>query len=72
MTAASAAPEVLPQRRANPRLRWFAIIATLLAIFVGANAHLVYVAMQSQPECVVHDGGDAASVTALRPAKPAC
>lgn len=48
------------------------MIATLLAIFAGANAHLVYVAMQSQPECVAHGGGDAASAAALRPAKPAC
>ena len=25
-----------------------------LLLFVGANAHLVYVAFQSQPECVAH------------------
>ncbi|WP_306454942.1 MULTISPECIES: hypothetical protein [unclassified Mesorhizobium] len=42
-----------------------------LLLFAGANAHLVYVAFQSQPDCVAHvkdtsDGGG------YRAAKPAC
>ena len=38
----------------RPRtLLWLAIGAGL-ALFVAANAHLVYVAMMSQPECVAH------------------
>lgn len=51
-------------------LPWVLIPAALL-LFSGANAHLVYVAFQSQPECVDHlkssdsDGG-------FRAAKSAC
>jgi hypothetical protein len=29
-------------------------VAVALAVLVGANAHLVYVALESQPECVAH------------------
>jgi len=32
---------------------WLAVAAGLLLI-VGANTHLVYVAVTSQPECVAH------------------
>ncbi|MBX3598554.1 MAG: hypothetical protein KF874_13370 [Rhizobiaceae bacterium] len=51
-------------------LPWVLVPAGLL-LFAGANAHLVYVAFQSQPECVEHlksadgDGG-------YRAAKSAC
>ena len=51
-------------------LPWVLVPAALL-LFAGANAHLVYVAFQSQPECVEHlksadgDGG-------YRAAKSAC
>ena len=51
-------------------LTWILVPAILL-IFAGANAHLVYVAFQSQPECVEHlksadgEGG-------YRAAKSAC
>ena len=59
--------------RARPRLPggwvpWVLVPAGLL-LFAGANAHLVYVAFQSQPECVAHlkDSGDG-----YRAAKSAC
>jgi len=44
--------------RARPRLpggwaAWILVPAGLL-LFAGANAHLVYVAFQSQPDCVAH------------------
>ncbi|MET3520622.1 MAG: hypothetical protein E5V58_05925 [Mesorhizobium sp.] len=58
------------RRRANTRLKWFAVVAVLLAVFIGANVHLVYVAVQSQPECVLDPALDSASL--LRPARPAC
>ncbi len=51
-------------------LPWVLVPAGLL-IFAGANAHLVYVAFQSQPECVEHlksDNGDGG----YRAAKSAC
>lgn len=49
-------------------LPWILVPAGVL-LFAGANVHLVYVAFQSQPECVAHvkDAG-----TGYRAAKPAC
>lgn len=49
---------------AQKRLAWLGV-ALVVLIFLGANAHLVVVAFQSQPDCVVVPGGPA-------PAKPAC
>jgi hypothetical protein len=50
-------------------LAWLLVPAGLL-LFAGANAHLVYVAFRSQPECVAHarDAGDGG----FRAAKSAC
>lgn len=42
-----------------------------LLIFAGANAHLIYVAFQSEPDCVVHLKS-AGEGTAYRAAKSAC
>lgn len=57
------------QTRRGRWLPWLLVPAGLL-LFAGANAHLVYVAFQSQPECVEHlksaDGGG------YRAAKSAC
>lgn len=42
----------------------FAIVAAAAVGFFGANAHLIYVAFQSQPDCIAHSkptSGDAAS-----------
>lgn len=59
---------------ATPRRRraliWIAV-ALGVALFVGANVHLVYVAMTSQPECVAH-AKTAASPGAYAAAKPSC
>jgi hypothetical protein len=30
------------------------LVGTGVLVFCGANAHLVYVAMSSQPDCVAH------------------
>lgn len=44
--------------RARSRLPggWLAwiIVPGVLLVFAAANAHLVYVAVQSQPDCVAH------------------
>ncbi|MER2535957.1 MAG: hypothetical protein ABTQ31_12425 [Rhizobiaceae bacterium] len=40
-------------RRPGGWLPWVLVPAGLL-LFAGANAHLVYVAFQSQPDCVDH------------------
>lgn len=61
------------------RLNWRLISALIVAggvlLFVGANAHLVYVAVASQPDCVPHEktrdekaGGTAATYRAARSA----
>jgi hypothetical protein len=72
MRPSAAIAQTLPEKRATARVKWLAIVAVLLTAFIGANAHLVYVAIRSQPECVVATGGDATSGADLRPAKPAC
>jgi hypothetical protein len=42
------------KHRRVPTLVWMLIPAAVAALFVGANAHMLYVAMKSQPECVTH------------------
>lgn len=57
-------------------LNWTLIsvaIATVgIAILLGANAHLVYVAFRSQPECVPHAKAPDGSGDGFRAAKSAC
>lgn len=40
------------------RIRWrlvsLALVITGVLIVIGANAHLVHIALQSQPDCVPH------------------
>jgi hypothetical protein len=59
--------------RARSRLpgRWLAwlLVPAGLLLFAAANAHLVYVAIRSQPDCVAHaketgDGGYIAAKSA--------
>ena len=40
--------------RINWRLFSLALVAAGLAVVIGANAHLVRVAFESQPDCVPH------------------
>jgi hypothetical protein len=58
------------ERRTWFRPLWFLAAAALVVI--AANAHLVYVAVSTQPECVAHlkDKGDAPGQ--FRAAKSAC
>jgi hypothetical protein len=49
---------------------WVLVPAGFL-LFAGANAHLVYVAFQSQPECVAHVK-DTSDKGGYRAAKSAC
>lgn len=48
-------------------LPWVLVPAGLL-VFAGANAHLVYVAFKSQPQCVAHlkEAGDGDGYRAAR------
>lgn len=59
-----------PKRRI-PTLVWLLIPAAAAVLFVGGNAHMLYVAIRSQPECVAHlkEAGSAGQFMA---AKPAC
>lgn len=47
-------------------------IAAAAALFVGANIHLVFVALASQPECVTHARAGEAGPGAFGAAKSAC
>lgn len=59
----------------KPGLNW-RLVALLIVgagalVFIGANAHLVHVALTSQPECVEHlktEGQDGV----YRAARPSC
>lgn len=54
-----------------PVLAWLLAAAVLLVV-LGANAHLVYVAVASQPGCVAHLKEAGSQAGAFRAAKPAC
>lgn len=59
--------------RERPRAGWlpWVLVPAGLLLFAGANAHLVYVAFKSQPDCVTHakDPGEGNGYLA---AKSAC
>lgn len=59
---------ILPRRK---RLLIWAAVAAGVTLFVGANVHLLYVAMTSQPECVAH-AKEAAGSGGYAAAKPSC
>lgn len=54
----------------GPRLFALGAVVLTLAIFIGANIHLVAVSFASRPDCVLQPNTE--GVAALRPAKPAC
>lgn len=60
--------------RARPMLVAGLIVGAGVLLLAIANAHLIYVAVTSQPECVPHlKGGETAAGTgSFRAAKPSC
>jgi hypothetical protein len=58
------------------RRKWRAISISLavlgFAVFVAANAHLVYVAFVSQPDCVAHERAGASGGGPFGAAKSSC
>jgi hypothetical protein len=63
--------------RANPfRSRWRIAALTLsalaVAVFVGANAHLIAVSFSSQPDCVPHLKAPKEGVAQYRAAVSSC
>lgn len=59
------------RRIGMPLLGWLLAAGTLLVV-AAANAHLVYVAVVSQPDCVAHLKEAGSQAGAYRAAKPAC
>jgi hypothetical protein len=63
MTRSPASPEGLSARQRRIAL---GLALLVLAVFAGANLHLILVSVASQPDCVAEGGA------ALRAAKPSC
>lgn len=63
-----------PPRSMRTRLIVGACVAAGLAAFVAANAHLVYVSVMSQPDCVAHakETGGGTAGTTYRAARSSC
>lgn len=57
-------------RNGSRRAVWLALLVAGIALVAFANAHLVYVAIGSQPDCVPHakTAGEAGTFRAARPA----
>ncbi|WLR91312.1 hypothetical protein [Shinella zoogloeoides] len=60
-----------PARTRRFHLLWL-LTAAAVAVFVGANAHLVYVAVSSEPGCVAHLKDKSGTPGGYRAAKSAC
>lgn len=50
------------------RLFAYALASLCVVLFVAANAHLIYVAVMSQPDCVPHQKSDGSLYQAARSA----
>ncbi len=70
MSAAAEAGAKRPARRGI--VLALALAALVVAVFIGANAHLVYVAVTSQPDCVPHAKEVGIDGAPLRAARSAC
>ncbi|RIK83457.1 MAG: hypothetical protein DCC69_14180 [Hyphomicrobiales bacterium] len=68
----SGAASARPARRLNWRLVATGIAAAVVLLLVAANAHLVYVAVVSQPDCVAHTKTPGQDGAGFRAARPAC
>ena len=57
------------RRRGGRKVVWLTLAGVLAGGLILANAHLVYVAVGSQPDCVPHakSAGDAGGFCAARP-----
>ena len=58
-------------RRHGTRRLLLVAAAVIVGVLLAANAHLVYVAFSSQPDCVTHLKGEGKNGT-FRAAKSAC
>jgi hypothetical protein len=60
---------VKPKRKLLPI--WL-LAGAALSVFLAANAHLVYVAVRSEPDCVPHLKEKASRPDQFRAASPSC
>lgn len=74
MTTAAAQPTPRPRQASRGRRAILALVAAGIVGLVGANAHLVYVSVMSQPDCVPHAKAPAsdASGTLYQAARSSC
>lgn len=68
MSSATAMETKRPGRKAVV----LAMVVLGVALFLGANAHLVYVAFTSQPDCVPHAQEVGVEGAPLRAARSSC
>ncbi|AUH32681.1 hypothetical protein [Paracoccus tegillarcae] len=54
----------------GPRCAAVALAVLIVAIFIGANIHLISVAFSSRPDCALQPQME--GVAAMRAAKPSC
>ncbi|MQV32383.1 hypothetical protein GHK47_04665 [Sinorhizobium meliloti] len=57
-------------RRSRSLLAWWGLVVA--AIFLGANAHMLYVAIDSDPGCVAHLKETGSAPGRYRAAKSSC
>lgn len=53
------------------RAAWV-LVTVVVVVLIGANAHLAYVAITSEPDCVAHLKDRGVRTGQFRAAKPAC
>lgn len=61
-----------PRGKLALRLAVVAAVIAGVAVLIGANAHLVYVAFTSQPDCVTHLKSATESGDGFRAARSSC
>ena len=61
----------ITKRAKWPLLAWI-LLAAFVLVVAGANVHLVFVAVASQPECVAHLREAGTQAGEYRAAKSAC
>ena len=71
MNEEAALPTPRPRPRTNRALVYLAIAAATLLV-IGANAHLLIAALESQPDCVAHLKVGHDQVGAFRAAQSSC
>jgi hypothetical protein len=67
----SAPTEGEMRRRGGRKAFWLVLAGALVGGLILANAHLVYVAIGSQPDCVPH-AKSAGEAGGFRAARPSC